>query len=146
MFYEKIICILLCSALQAFADNLSKCPEALLFEVSIKNNTSSSCTVIQQTVRRGYLEKNYATTILSQDEQPVISIRDFTFQGSDVVLSYQCGDNQFATIESEHNIWAMNQNDIKGWIWSLTGIDASYETQRSSCDQPTKIVWTLSGN
>ena len=144
---KKLSSILICYTLNALADSPPpSCPNYRLFEVSVRNNTSSPCTIIDQTMRRGYLDKIfYPLSIRPQEERKVIRIRDYVFQGSDVVLSYQCGDNKFATIESERDTWAGDSKYVKGWIWSLAGMNVSYSTHFGDCEdnQSANMVWTF---
>lgn len=147
-YMKKLVLILLCCTLQALADDKPpSCPNYRFFEISVKNNTDSVCTIMQETLRRGYLEKTFfPTSIKPKEEKQIIIVRDYAFQGSDLVLSYQCGDDKFVTIESERDIWAEDQKYVKGWIWSAAGMDASYTTSYGSCEtnQSGKIVWAFS--
>lgn len=144
---KKIAILLFFYAVQALADNTKPtCPDWRSFDIVVKNNTQSDCVVIQQTLRRGYLEETlHPLSLKLNEEKKVFKIRDFAFQGSDMVLTYQCGVDKFATIESERDIWAANNKYVKGWIWSIAGMDASYTAEYGDCEenQPAKIVWTL---
>ncbi|PJD90658.1 MAG: hypothetical protein CK424_08275 [Legionella sp.] len=146
---KKVIFFLLCYTMQALAsEKPADCPNYRLFEIYVKNNTESVCTIVQENLRRGYLKQHfYPIDIKPNEQKQVKTLQDYAVQGSDLVLSYQCGDNKFATIESERDVWAADHVYVKGWIWSLTGMNASYAVAHyGSCEehQPAKIVWTLS--
>ena len=132
----------------ALAEDPPRCPDYRTFEIYIQNHTKSQCTIIQQHLRRGYLQKTFFPThVLPNEKKQVFTIEDYTFQGSDLVLTYDCGHNKMVTVESERDIWAGDDVYVKGWIWSVAGMNASYDIMHlGSCDEnkPAKIVWTLS--
>lgn len=79
------------------------------------------------------------------EEKEVFKLEDFSFQGSDMVLTYQCSVNKFVTIESERDVWASDNKYVKGWTWSVANMDASFTAEYGSCkeNKPAKILWTL---
>ncbi len=147
---KKIALLLFVYSLQVWADNppppSPSCPDWRTFYIYVKNNTKSDCWIIQQTLRRGYMkEVIHPLSLKPNEEKEVFKLEDFSFQGSDMVLTYQCGVNKFVTIESERDIWASDNKYVKGWTWSVANIDASFTAEYGSCkeNKPAKILWTL---
>ncbi len=144
---KKIALILFCYTAQVLASATQpECPDARMFEIFVKNNTEAVCTVTQQILRRGYLEDIvHPLSLQPNEEKRMVKVQDFPFQGSDMVLSYQCGADKFVTIESEHDIWAGDSHYVKGWIWSVANMDAGFTFEHQSCphNKPGKILWTL---
>ena len=143
---KKIVFLILCYAMQAFADEPPKCPDYRKFDIYVQNNTEHTCVLLSQTLRRGYMNSDIKTVSIQPNEKTLVyKTDDFPFQGSDVVLSYQCGPDKFVTIESERDVWAPDKKYVKGWIWSIAGMDTEYTSVYGSCNtnQPASIVWTF---
>ncbi len=144
---KKLVFLILCYSLQAFADELPKCPDYRKFDIYVQNNTGHVCVLLSQTLRRGYMNSDTNTVSIQPNVKTLAyKIDDFPFQGSDVVLSYQCGPDKFITIESERDVWAGDHKYVKGWIWSIAGMDTEYTSEYGSCqtNQSANIIWTFS--
>jgi hypothetical protein len=143
---RTILLLILCYSFQAIANEPPKCPDYRKFDVYVQNNSEQVCELLSQTLRRGYpIEVQKHFRIQPNEKLLVYRTDDFAFQGSDVVLNYQCGPNKFVTIESERDVWAGDQQFVKGWIWSIAGMNTNYLTAYGDCDtnQSASIVWTF---
>lgn len=123
----------------------SSCPDYRTFNVYVKNNTSFECVFTKQILRRGIL-KSFDTfsSLRPNEEKNIMTIEDFTYQGSDVVVTYQCGDN-YVTFESERDVWASDSKYVKGWIWSATNMNALFTSSYGNCEEnkSAQINWIL---
>ena len=143
---KRIGLLLLCCSFQTFANEPPKCPDYRKFDIYVQNKTGHNCVLLSQTLRRGYTSGNIKTVSIQPNEKSLAYKTDgYPFQGSDVVLSYQCGPDKFITIESERDVWASDHKFVKGWIWSMASMDTAYTTVYGACDtnQSAQILWTF---
>ena len=120
-----------------------------LLDIIIKNNTSSDCYIIQQTVTKGmgWPGRDSAFKIIAgQTNIP------YSFFGGEknISLTVPCGDDKFATFLSASFKDAQSHEDaITGSVVSLSNIDAIYTTTAATCTnlvgvhKPSAINWTL---
>lgn len=123
----------------------SACPDYRNFNVYVKNNTASECVFIKQIIRRGILKSfDTSPSLRPNEEKNIMTIKDFTYQGSDVVITYECG-NSTATLESERDVWASDSQYVKGWIWNTNNINAMFTASYGECEEnkPAQINWIL---
>ncbi len=142
---KKILIPLLITTPIYATNTQSSCADYRTFNVYVKNNTAVECVFTKQILRRGTL-KSFDTfsSLRPNEEKNIMTIEDFTYQGSDVVVTYQCGDN-YVTFESERDVWASDSKYVKGWIWSTTNMNALFTSSYGSCEknQPAQINWVL---
>ncbi len=118
----------------------------VFFNITIKNNTANDCQLIQNFVKHGTIVSTTQALIKiasGQESQP-FEMSEYGFNGPDIVLTYQCGNNQMITIESQKNI-CMNNNAITGSILSRSNIDATYTKINGDYWKNKKgsIYWTI---
>lgn len=134
------------------------------FALVIKNNTQQTCSLNQQIIKQGEIySKEIPLTLLPGEESKPYEFLDYEPTGPDVVLSYQCGDDKFVTVETlrfrtdtlspkpEYDFWGrkrylyITEYHMIGSIISLSNINAHYETSPGDCskDIPSSIVWTF---
>lgn len=131
--------------------------------VVIKNNTPQMCRLTQQILKQGEMKSNEVPiTILPGTESKPYQLQNFGKTGPDIVLSYQCGEDKFVSIESARfttttmvskppDFWgriygkSVDEEHVIGAIVALSNINAHYETSQDDCSQnkPSTIVWTF---
>ena len=155
-----LILILVCPVAVSAADALY-CSSSI--SVVIKNNTQQTCHLTQQILKQGEMKSNEVPiTILPGNESKPYQIHNFGKTGPDIVLSYQCGEDKFVSIESARfttttvvstgpDFWGkiygrdVDEEHLIGAIVSLSNINAHYETSLDDCSQnkPSSIIWTF---
>lgn len=140
---KKWLLILLMSNVSLAFSGVYPC---VYFNITIKNNTANDCQLIQKFVRFGAISSATIepTKIAAGQESQSFEMSENGFNGPDIVLTYQCGNNQIITIESQKNL-CMNNGDITGSILSLSNIDATYTKVTGSYWKNKKgsIYWTF---
>jgi len=144
---KKIAFILFFYSLQVLADNVRPtCPDYDMFEVIVKNNTTSDCVVIQQELRHGYLPRTTQFfSLASNEEKKVSTLYSFLFEGPDMALSYQCGADKFVTIVSARDGLFSPTRYVKGLVSNAADMDAVFTAEQGSCEdnKPARIRWSL---
>ncbi len=155
-----LIFMLVCPAI-AYAVNSLFCWYAI--SVVIKNNTQQTCHLTQQILKQGELKSNEVPiTVLPGDETKPYKLQNFGKIGPDVVMSYQCGNDKFVTIESARfttstvvynppDFWgreygkSIDTDHLIGAIVALSNMNAHYDLSDGDCsqDKPKSIVWTF---
>ena len=158
------ISVVFCKSALAF-DHIDYMNCGYSFTIGIKNNTQQTCQLTQQIIKQGDIKsKEIPLTLPPGEESKPYKIHDFKPTGPDVLLSYQCGDDKFVTIETlrfttytraskpvSWDIWGRTwytnipEYHMIGSILSLSNINAHYETSQEDCSQniPSSIVWTF---
>lgn len=115
-----------------------------LLDIVVENNTDTECHLIQQTINAGLsFTKKLPITIAPGETSTAYSMWGATV---DVVLGFQCGDDQFATFNTSLGGGAKPKSVI-GTTLSLANLDANFTAIPAACDLsiPTArtIHWTL---
>ncbi len=160
--YYTVLLVLIGSS--AFACDFFSCQ--YLLDIIIKNNTNSECHLIQHKINSGRFgadlvfdkELAHISTIAAGQKSKAFRFYDDVYYRHHVVLTYQCGDDKFITLDSTRNAYAgitmpllgMWTVVINGLVTSASNMDASYESDIGSCTRlnpparPGSITWTLS--
>ena len=130
----------------AFAYN---CEDIL--KIVIKNDTQTNCHLFQKQVKTGYLKAFSEDIASGHESQPYVVMDDdwaFAHAYSDIVLSFQCGNDQFITLESlktnKKGVYTYKPV-VTGKILSLSNIDAHHSPSNGNCRQTifSSIYWTI---
>ncbi|MCR9192343.1 MAG: hypothetical protein NXI01_06745 [Gammaproteobacteria bacterium] len=144
---KKIAFILFFYSLQVLADDVRPtCPDYEMFEVIVKNNTTSDCVVVQEDLRHGYLPRiTQFFSLKSNEEKKVSILYNLVVEGPDMALSYQCGTDKFVTIVSARDGLFAPTRYVKGLVSSAANMDAVFTAEQGSCEdnKPARIRWSL---
>ena len=119
----------------------------LFLRITIKNNTPNACALIKKQLDHGFI----SNLILMTDKIPAglessLLIYENHLYGSDITLSYFCGDNRFIRFQSQRES-VIRGAYTKGFIESAINMDATYDALPGDLtifgDQPGSIYWTL---
>jgi len=145
---KYILSALLClPSLTAACDT---CNCKYLLNITIENKTSSVCYLTQQEITDGIAySKSLPLKILVGETTTPYSIEEYNnINRTNVTLSFQCGDDKFATIISKRTVnrgYFSNTEIIDSLASSLSNMDATYVSTLSNCkkSKPAAVHWTL---
>ncbi|PJD94272.1 MAG: hypothetical protein CK424_00150 [Legionella sp.] len=139
---------LLSTSLKLFACTNCACPYVL--DVVIKNQTPIDCQLVQNDISEGKIHSQFYPLKVAAGETsaPYTFEIDATTQRTKVTLSFQCG-NKFVSFDAQRTFvrgYLSNTEIARGAITSVAGLDASYTTVPSHCDEPVAantMYWTF---
>lgn len=130
----------------------TKCMCKYLFDIIVVNATAAECVLTNQTIKNGSV---YSKTLplriaANQQSERYTFEYDLSNRQTEVSLSFQCGNEQFATFLSERKIeWGLlaYTEIVNGTVTAAAGIDASFVDKAANCaaskPTPRTIYWTL---
>ena len=126
-----------------------KCMCKYLLDIVVANTTSADCVLISQSVDKGLIyTKSLPLKIASGFQSDPYTFEYDSDWETNVTLSFQCGDDKFATFKSQRMVeggfWS-NPEKITGTVIAASNLDATYIGKPSNCSIPTPatIYWTL---
>lgn len=127
-----------------------QCMCKYLLDIVISNTTSADCVLISQSIDNGLIyTKSLPLKIASGFQSDPYTFELGRNGETDVTLSFQCGDDKFATFKSqrmvESGFWS-NPEKIMGTVIAASNLDATYVGKPSHCSTPlapATIYWTL---
>ena len=137
---KKLIILLLSISTQAYAISYPT------LRVSVKNDTPSSCYLVQKVVKSGMVTKQLPYKIKSGATNLQLEIEEIKKnQGISVLLSYECGDNRSISLLSTNSIIS-KRNTTQGSIvkqMNLSAVSVVSDAGRYQY-KPSAILWTIS--
>lgn len=144
---QWILFLLLLSSSALYADNFySGDYDCTYLKVTIKNNTPEVCTLIEKKVNHGRISilMPFPYSILSGMEGMLL-VEEGAFYGSNIVLTYECGQDRFISFKSQKNhSTVFSGGAMTADILVSSKMDATYDVSTYQEDkQPGSIYWTL---
>lgn len=117
------------------------------FMIRIQNNTQSSCILTKIKLLAGHVTNvnDLPLEIPAGQSADPFDVSEWGSQGSDIVLTYRCGDGQYAKFESQKDLCRRNAL-VSGSVVSTVKMDATYTVADGLYwdNKPGTISWTLS--
>ncbi len=143
--FRLVIGILCLSAgfVHADSDSSNNCHK---LSVIISNTMGESCTLKNKNLYHGYFAyTSMVPAILPAhtDSQPFVLVQSIF--GSDLTLTYQCGQSKLITIHTKQNACIFSAGELMGEVFSAKNMTAwSYTTVGSLIwNQHGSIHWVL---
>lgn len=122
----------------------------------IKKHTAATCYLEQQNIKLGDISsQEIPIKVLAGEESPAYSIEYMGPAGPDIILTYQCGNEKYVSIESRR-LETLDpiqipgkrlkvSEHIFGSILSLSNMQATFEVFTKNCSKniPSTIIWTF---
>ena len=140
---KLIIAVLLIMVTQAHASEW----QCEIFRINIKNDTPSTCYLIQRTINSGKIYKRQPYKIKPGTTVTQFEVAETHHKPVSVVFTYECADNHTITLlSSKEHCYYQNSGKIKGIIVKTTNLNAVFSSKEGSylSPQPGSILWTIS--
>lgn len=136
-----IIALLLCLGTQAYA---TMCQN---LKVSIKNDTPSTCYLIQKNIKSGNIIKRQPYKVKSGTTIIQFEAEESKKQPINILLTYECGEDHTITLLSSKELCRLSSSGkIHGLIVKSTNLSAVSSITESGFynSKPNNILWTIS--
>ena len=140
---KLIIAALLIMMTQAYASQW----QCEIFRINVKNDTPSTCYLIQRTINSGKVYKLQPYKIKPGTTATQFEVVENNHEQVSVVLTYECADNHTITLlSSKGRCWYQNTGKIEGIITKANNLNAVFSSKEGSylIPQPGSILWTIS--
>lgn len=108
--------------------------------VIITNNTDAACKLKHQQLNHGFFiyTSSVPAFIPAQQTSQSITLTQSIF-GSDLDVTYQCGDNKELTLKSSQGFCFIFPVDVHGYVFSAKNLNANFSVQSGS------YIWSQHG-
>lgn len=145
-FHEPIMkkllaALLLCMGTQADA---SICG---IFKISVKNDTPSTCYLVQRTVKSGVITKHQSYKIKPGFTMTQFELEEKDHQSPGIIITYECSENQTITLLStKQSCTYQNGGKIEGIIVKADHLNAVFTSNEGNyfLKKPGLIQWIIS--
>ncbi|MGV3739701.1 MAG: hypothetical protein ACO1N3_00195 [Gammaproteobacteria bacterium] len=136
-----IIGLLLCLGSQAYA---TLCQS---LKISIKNDTPSTCYLIEKKIKSGNITKRQPYKVKSGTTIIQFEAEENKKQPINILLTYECGEGHNITLLSTKEVCGLSSSGkIQGTIVKSTSLTAVSTILESGFynSKPNNILWTIS--
>ncbi|MCX7091275.1 MAG: hypothetical protein NTU48_07495 [Legionellales bacterium] len=118
-----------------------------ILKVSVKNDSPSTCYLIERTVKSGSIHKRQLYRILSGSKVTQFEIAQAKNQSASIQVTYECGENHSVSFLSNKGACMFsNPGKVEGKLVNATNMTAVFTTTEGSylSEKSALIDWIIS--